>query len=306
MNTIEIKNLHFSYNAGEEILKGLNLTIDERSTAIIGQNGAGKTTFVKLLKGLLRPTEGQILFNGQDISKQTVATLAKDIGLIFQNPNDQIFKNTVLDEVMFGPMQIGMSKDKAKEVALKALDMVGLKGTEKINPYDLGLSERKMVSIAAIVAMDTKVVIFDEPTNGLDPNQIVEIRHLIKEIAEERTVILSTHILPEVQATCDYIRMIEQGNMVFSGTVEEFDNYIQPNTLVVSLGALPLVADIQALPGVVRVEELGGPRFRIQFSDVKEAINSIVEASYTRDWQLMELQQEKSSLDTIFAELSKK
>ena len=96
------------------------------------------------------------------------------------------------------------------------------------------------------------------------------------------------------------------GNMVFSGTVEEFDNYIQPNTLVVSLGALPLVADIQALPGVVRVEELGGPRFRIQFSDVKEAINSIVEASYTRDWQLMELQQEKSSLDTIFAELSKK
>lgn len=168
MNTIEIKNLHFSYNAGEEILKGLNLTIDERSTAIIGQNGAGKTTFVKLLKGLLRPTEGQILFNGQDISKQTVATLAKDIGLIFQNPNDQIFKNTVLDEVMFGPMQIGMSKDKAKEVALKALDMVGLKGTEKINPYDLGLSERKMVSIAAIVAMDTKVVIFDEPTIAQD------------------------------------------------------------------------------------------------------------------------------------------
>ena len=122
----------------------------------------------------------------------------------------------------------------------------------------------------------------DEPTNGLDPNQIVEIRHLIKEIAEERTVILSTHILPEVQATCDYIRMIEQGNMVFAGTVEEFDNYIQPNTLVVSLGAAPLSRIFKTLPGVVRVEELGGPRFRIQFSDVKEAMNSIVEASYTR------------------------
>ena len=80
----------------------------------------------------MRPTEGQILFNGQDISKQTVATLAKDIGLIFQNPNDQIFKNTVLDEVMFGPMQIGMSKDKAKEVALKALDMVGLKEQRRL------------------------------------------------------------------------------------------------------------------------------------------------------------------------------
>ena len=149
-------------------------------------------------------------------------------------------------------------------------------------------------------------MIFDEPTNGLDPNQIVEIRHLIKEIATERTVILSTHILTEVQATCDYIRMIEQGSMVFSGTVEEFDNYIQPNTLIVSLGSVPLIADIQALPGVVRVDELGGPRFRIQFSDPREAMNSIVEASYTRGWQLTELQQEKSSLDTIFAELSKK
>ena len=84
MNTIEIKNLHFSYNAGEEILKGLNLTIDERSTAIIGQNGAGKTTFVKLLKGLLRPTEGQILFNGQDISKQTVAFMKNKESLFFK------------------------------------------------------------------------------------------------------------------------------------------------------------------------------------------------------------------------------
>ena len=165
---------------------------------------------------------------------------------------------------------------------------------------------QQRLEIAQAIIHNPAFVVLDEPTNGLDQNQIVEIRHLIKEIAEEHTVILSTHILSEVQATCDYIRMIEQGNMVFSGTVEEFDNYIQPNTLVVSLGALPLVADIQALPGVVRVEELGGPRFRIQFSDVKEAINSIVEASYTRDWQLMELQQEKSSLDTIFAELSKK
>ena len=172
--------------------------------------------------------------------------------------------------------------------------------------HNLSGGYQQRVGIAQAIIHNPELVIFDEPTNGLDPNQIVEIRHLIKEIAEERTVILSTHILPEVQATCDYIRMIEQGNMVFSGTVEEFDNYIQPNTLVVSLGALPLVADIQALPGVVRVEELGGPRFRIQFSDVKEEINSIVEASYTRDWQLMELQQEKSSLDTIFAELSKK
>ena len=217
MNTIEIKNLHFSYNAGEEILKGLNLTIDERSTAIIGQNGAGKTTFVKLLKGLLRPTEGQILFNGQDISKQTVATLAKDIGLIFQNPNDQIFINTVLDEVMFGPMQIGMSK----EVALKALDMVGLKGTEKINPYDLGLSERKMVSIAAIVAMDTKVVIFDEPTIAQDYMGKKRIQAIMKELQRQHKIVISIlHDMDFVAETFDRAIVFAKGDALLDGDVK--------------------------------------------------------------------------------------
>ena len=136
-------------------------------------------------------------------------------------------------------------------------------------------------------------MVLDEPTNGLDPNQIVEIRHLIQEIAEERTVILSTHILSEVQATCDYIRMIEQGKLVFAGTVNEFDNYIVPNTLA-------------AIPGVSRVEELGGSDYRVHFTDKRDVTNRIVQASVARDWELTEIRLEKSSLDTIFAELSKK
>lgn len=221
MNKIEIKDLHFSYNEGEEILKGLNLEIDERSTAIIGQNGAGKTTFVKLLKGLLRPTGGEIRFNGQDISKLTVAALAKDIGLIFQNPNDQIFKNTVLDEVMFGPLQIGMSKKQAKEVALKALDMVGLKGVEKINPYDLGLSDRKMVSIAAIVAMDTKVVIFDEPTIAQDYTGKKRIQSIMKELQKEHKIVISIlHDMDFVAETFDRAIVFAKGNALLDKDVK--------------------------------------------------------------------------------------
>lgn len=221
MNKIEIKDLHFSYNEGEEILKGLNLEIDERSTAIIGQNGAGKTTFVKLLKGLLRPTGGEIIFNGQDISKLTVAALAKDIGLIFQNPNDQIFKNTVLDEVMFGPLQIGMSKKQAKEVALKALDMVGLKGAEKINPYDLGLSDRKMVSIAAIVAMDTKVVIFDEPTIAQDYTGKKRIQSIMKELQKEHKIVISIlHDMDFVAETFDRAIVFAKGNALLDKDVK--------------------------------------------------------------------------------------
>jgi ABC-2 type transport system ATP-binding protein len=149
-------------------------------------------------------------------------------------------------------------------------------------------------------------VVLDEPTNGLDPNQILEIRHLIKEIAEERTVILSTHILSEVQATCDYIYMVEQGSFVFSGTVEEFDSYIAPNTLAVTLMEAPSIEELAKLEGVIDAEELGGNRFRLKFTDAREVVERIVKTSVEKDWHLTEIGVEKNSLDSIFAELSKK
>ena len=206
MNQIDIKGLHFSYTEKEEILKGINLVIDERPTAIIGQNGAGKTTFVKLLKGLLRPTQGNILFNGQDLSGFTAAQLAKDIGLVFQNPNDQIFKNTVMDEVMFGPLQIGMDRQAAEASAQKALAMVGLEGTEKVNPYDLGLSDRKMVSIAAIIAMDTDAVIFDEPTIAQDYMGKERIKAIMKALNREHKIVIS--ILHDMDFVAEYFERV--------------------------------------------------------------------------------------------------
>lgn len=165
---------------------------------------------------------------------------------------------------------------------------------------------QQRIGIAQAIIHDPKVVILDEPTNGLDPNQILEIRHLIKEIAEDRTVILSTHILTEVQATCDHIQMIEEGNLVFSGTVDEFDNYIIPNSIFVTLASMPAPEELKNLEGVIQAEYLGGINYRVQFSDAREAIARIVEASVARNWQLTEIRVEKSSLDTIFAELSKK
>jgi ABC-2 type transport system ATP-binding protein len=165
---------------------------------------------------------------------------------------------------------------------------------------------QQRVGIAQAIIHNPEFVVLDEPTNGLDPNQIIEIRNLVKEIAEERTVILSTHILSEVQATCDYIRMIEQGRVVFAGTVDEFDNYIVPNTLIVSLISMPPAAELHAIPGVVGVEELGGPKYRLRFTDTQDVKEKVVEMSVARGWRLTEIFAEKSSLDEIFAELSKK
>lgn len=194
MSLLEIKDLHFSYLEGEGILKGLNFNIDERSTAIIGQNGAGKTTFVKLLKGLLKPTKGEILLDGKSIKDMSVAILAKHIGMVFQNPNDQIFKYEVLEEVMFGPLKIGMNKETSRKKAVEALELVGLKGVEHTNPYDLGLSKRKLVAIASILAMDTEVVIFDEPTIAQDYAGKERIKDIILKLREQgKSVITITH-----------------------------------------------------------------------------------------------------------------
>ena len=138
MNNITVQDLCFSYTEDTPILKKLNLEIDGRKTAVVGQNGAGKTTFVKLLKGLLKPVSGKILINGTDISTTTVAELSKQVGMVFQNPDDQIFKNKIIDEVMFGPLNIFKDKEKARENAVRALEIVGLKDKMEESPYDFG------------------------------------------------------------------------------------------------------------------------------------------------------------------------
>ena len=301
---VKVEHLSHRYSV-QWAIRDINFEITKNGIyGLLGSNGAGKSTTMNIMCGVLKQTEGDVYIKGISISKNPVEA-KRHIGFLPQVP--PLHPDLTVEEYLEYCAELRHIPDRVVKKAIKeVMGRCGISHFAKRVIHNLSGGYQQRVGIAQAIIHNPELVIFDEPTNGLDPNQIVEIRHLIKEIATERTVILSTHILTEVQATCDYIRMIEQGSMVFSGTVEEFDNYIQPNTLVVSLGTVPLVADIQALPGVVRVDELGGPRFRIQFSDAREAMNSIVEASYTRGWQLTELQQEKSSLDTIFAELSKK
>jgi len=222
MSNIEVRNLHFSYNAGEEILKGINLEFDDRSTAIIGQNGAGKTTFVKLLKGLLKPTMGDVTIKGINTKDTTVAGLAKHIGLVFQNPNDQIFKSKVLDEVMFGPINIGQKEDTARTNSMNALKMVGLSAQSGENPYDLSLSERKLISIASILAMETEIVIFDEPTIAQDYTGRQNIRNIIKTLRSQGKLVLTIiHDMDFVAETFERTLVFSQGKVLLDGSTRE-------------------------------------------------------------------------------------
>lgn len=222
MNHIVVTNLHFSYTGQEEILKGINLIFNNKSTAIIGQNGSGKTTLVKLLKGLLHPTVGTIKICGKETSKTTVAELAKYIGLVFQNPNDQIFKQKVLDEVMFGPLNIGQDFELAKLNSLQALKMVGMDDFINANPYDLGLSERKLISIASILAMNTDIVILDEPTIAQDYNGREKIKTLIQKLKKAgKLVITIIHDMDFVGEVFERVIILQQGRVLLDGDVRD-------------------------------------------------------------------------------------
>jgi ABC-2 type transport system ATP-binding protein len=271
---------------------------------LLGSNGAGKSTTMNIMCGVLKQTEGNVFVRGINMRENPVEAKRR-IGFLPQKP--PLHTDLTVEEYLTYCARLRFIP--AAETGKAITEVMGrcsITHFRKRLIRNLSGGYQQRVGIAQAIIHNPEFVVLDEPTNGLDPNQILEIRGLVKEIAEERTVILSTHILSEVQATCDYIRMIEQGRVVFAGTVDEFDNYIVPNTLIVSLNAMPPAAELQSIPGVVGVEELGGPKYRLKFADGQDVKERIVETSVTRGWRLTEIFAEKSSLDAIFAELSKK
>ena len=217
-----IEKLDFSYLADIPVLEDLNMKLDQRPTAIIGQNGAGKTTLVKLLKGLLKPVSGSIYFHGEDISGKTVAMLAGSVGYVFQNPDDQIFKYNVMDEVLFGPLNIGMDPEQAKKEAAWALELTGLYGKEKVNPYDLELYERKMTAIASVLAMDTDVLILDEPTIAQDWKGRQIIGSIIRSLSGRgKLVIAILHDMDFVAENFERVIIMAHGQVLADGTAKE-------------------------------------------------------------------------------------
>lgn len=271
---------------------------------LLGSNGAGKSTTMNVMCGVLKPTEGRIFIKGIDMRENPVEA-KKHIGFLPQRP--PLHMDLTVEEYLIHCAGVRLMPDsRVKESVQKVIERCGLTQFRRRLIRNLSGGYQQRVGIAQAIVHDPDFVVLDEPTNGLDPNQIVEIRHLIKEIAEDRTVILSTHILSEVQATCDYIRMLEEGEVVFSGTVDEFDNYIVPNALQVMMMSPPPIEEMKRIPGVVHVDELNEHKFRVQFAESQNVAEQFIETSVMKGWRLMDITLEKSSLDSIFKELSKK
>ena len=301
---VEARHLSHRY-ATQWAIQDINFEISQRGIlGLLGSNGAGKSTTMNIICGVLNQTEGEVFINGINLRTDPVEA-KKYIGFLPQRP--PLYPELSVDEYLTYCARLRlMDAREIRQAVDTAEAKCGITHFKKRLIGNLSGGYQQRVGIAQAIVHNPRFVVLDEPTNGLDPVQIVEVRHLIKEIAAERAVMLSTHILSEVQATCDYIRMIEEGQVVFAGTVEEFDNYIVPNTIFVSLASAPPVDELKMLSGVEDAVSMGGMDYRVNFSDSREAITQIVEASVTRNWQLLEIRMEKSSMDSVFAELSAK
>jgi ABC-2 type transport system ATP-binding protein len=270
----------------------------------LGSNGAGKSTTMNIICGVLNQTEGEVYINGISLKENPVEA-KRYIGFLPQRP--PLYGDLNVDEYLTYCANLRlMDKGSVKQAVEDAKRRCGISHFSHRLIRNLSGGYQQRVGIAQAIVHNPKFVVLDEPTNGLDPNQIVEIRELVKEIAQDHSVLLSTHILSEVQATCEYIRMIEHGNVVFTGTMDDFDNYITPDTFVVSMSNQPALSELQQLPGILEVSELGNNRFRFRFNGDREVMQKMIEWSVSRNWGLSEITLEKISLDEIFAQLSGK
>ena len=220
---IEIKNLTFSYPAGVQALRGVSLTIEPgEQVAIVGQNGAGKTTLVRHFNGLLQPTSGEVKIGDWDTRNYSVAKLAARVGYVFQNPDDQLFSRDVKTEVAFGPKNLGYSNEQVEAQVKEALAMTELSAKTETNPYDLSPAWRKMVAIASIIAMDTPIVIFDEPTTGQDAANIARIANVIRVLrGRGRTVVTITHDIDFCAENFERVIALSQGQILLDGKANE-------------------------------------------------------------------------------------
>lgn len=220
---IEVKGLHHRYPNGLLALAGIDLTVREGEfLAIVGQNGSGKTTLVKHLNGLLLPTSGQVLVGGRDTSRTGVFELSKLVGYVFQNPDHQIFADTVFDEVAFGPRNFGVPAGEIKARVEEALAAVGLTGYEQADPFALTKGERQRVAVASVLATKPRVIILDEPTTGLDYREQQGMMQLIRKLnASGHTIIVVTHTMWVVAEYAHRVVVMKEGEVMFDGPTRE-------------------------------------------------------------------------------------
>ena len=264
----------------------------------LGPNGAGKSTSMKMLSGNLAPSEGEITINGYGLLSQPKQAKTH-IGYLPEQP--PLYKElSVIEFLSFCARINQIPSNRRKQAVETAIERCGLGNVKKRLISNLSKGYQQRVGIAQAIVHSPAVIILDEPTSGLDPIQIREIRKLIKEIAQEHSVILSTHILPEVEMLCDRVKIINQGSLVFNDTTQALQQQMKSSSLLVTLESAPSLEILEQLHGVNIVTALSDSRFKIQYQPDHTPTQALLKSAITQQWQLTSLSPEQHSLEDVF------
>ncbi len=255
---IEVKNLVHTYGNGNKALKGVTLEIREGEfLAILGHNGSGKTTLVKHFNGLLSPTEGDVIVGGKNTKDVTIFEIGKDVGYVFQNPDHQIFSDTVYEEVAFSPKLRGYPEEEVKTRVTEALEAVGMSGSEEEDPFSMTKGQRQRIAVASVLSARPKVIILDEPTTGLDYKEQKQMMELVKGLNKAgHTIIMITHTMWVVAEYAHRVAVINNGEIsmygrtrdVFADEKKLLDLYLKtPQVVSMSNGLGKTVLSVEEL-----------------------------------------------------------
>jgi len=245
---LKIENLHFTYEDGTPALNGIDLEIARGEfLAILGSNGSGKTTLIKHLNGLLHPSLGRVLLEGRPIEGVEDKEVFSRIGIVFQDPNDQLFASTVEEDVAFGPTNMGLTPEEVKERVHRALHQVGMEDFGRKGIHALSHGQKKRVCVAGILAMEPRVIILDEPTAGLDPMGVHSLMHLLEDLNKKEgiTMIMATHVVDLVPLFMSKIAILSKGKVLRYGSPDEV--FGDPEAIERAKLNLPLVAELMHL-----------------------------------------------------------
>lgn len=284
-----VNNISFHLNKGEVL-------------GFLGPNGAGKSSTMQVITGNLAPSCGQVNICGFDLLDSAKQAKA-NIGYLPEQP--PLYREFTVNEYLLFCTQLNRVEKSQQQAAIdRAKDRCGLTevGTRLINNLSKGYQQR--VGIAQAIIHSPEIVILDEPTVGLDPIQIKEIRSLIRELAQDHGVILSTHILPEVQMTCDRVQIINHGQLVYSDDIDHLHQRMRSNSIILGLNNAPAESELQALDAIDDVEVLSPTRFRLSHHSDHNPAENIAQLAVDKKWGLYELRPEQKTLEQVFVELT--
>ena len=224
MIMLKVEGLRYKYPDGTNALNGVNINVAKGEfLAILGANGSGKTTLLKHLNGLLKPTVGSIILDGKKLSELKPSEVFRKVGMVFQDPNDQLLAPSVEEDVAFGPLNLNLKYDEIMSRVMNALELVEMEKCAKKTIYSLSYGQRKRICIAGILAMEPEVLVLDEPTSGLDPDGVKSVMKLLKDLNERRgiTTIIATNSVDLVPVYMSRVVIMDKGKIVREGTPEE-------------------------------------------------------------------------------------